>query len=531
MTPKWRSILVRGELSPALRSEIENASGAYAIREKASHRVVYVGESSRGRMWKTMLRHFQAPESFRKVRESGVFATSPERYELAVWITSKGKRPRAKDAAPDQAAMAAQATWIATLDPKRNKDDGFVYEPSTEDEDPWGGLVSNPPGKPNPDKTILSRQAGLDAMNVAQKRLAAAVGLEKKAKADRSLLSSVGPAYGDAALHWLVAADALEESGSAGMAEIARESARLAEKEAARPWVKSVEKDLAFEPSAGPWRVVRLTSPAAAKRLAMGIIKRCCRAYDAGAKVITNATHEEVSEVLQQWKGRVYLGSDALPDAAELAKGTDVEKEHTTDPKLALSIAVDHLLERPDYYKLLSLVEKAPRTPRSGFVLQEGNPRPSGRLVELGKLTGLSWAGGSHAWALRDAPSLVYDAKGRLLIVYDAARTEIPASSAGRASFTKTHWGTAPAGASLSAGEFAEGPWRERGPGVAIVYTTRKGTREKVDFEHVWGEGGKGKFTPPTVVSHRCGVHACKAEGRFALHGGSYRVTDRGIVG
>jgi hypothetical protein len=49
-----------------------------------------------------------------------------------------------------------------------------------------------------------------------------------------------------------------------------------------------------------------------------------------------------------------------LPDA-QVARGTAVEKEHTDRPGIAKQIAVDHLNERPDYYKLLEhYVESAP---------------------------------------------------------------------------------------------------------------------------------------------------------------------------
>lgn len=37
-------------------------------------------------------------------------------------------------------------------------------------------------------------------------------------------------------------------------------------------------------------------------------------------------------------------------DAKELAMGVKVEMEHTTNPKIAKRIALDHLAERPDYY-------------------------------------------------------------------------------------------------------------------------------------------------------------------------------------
>lgn len=44
-------------------------------------------------------------------------------------------------------------------------------------------------------------------------------------------------------------------------------------------------------------------------------------------------------------------------DPAALAKGTLVEMEHTTDPKVAQRIAMDHLEERGDYYERLEEAE------------------------------------------------------------------------------------------------------------------------------------------------------------------------------
>lgn len=41
----------------------------------------------------------------------------------------------------------------------------------------------------------------------------------------------------------------------------------------------------------------------------------------------------------------------------ELAKGINVEYEHTTDRKLAREIALDHLKEMPDYYSKLAKMD------------------------------------------------------------------------------------------------------------------------------------------------------------------------------
>lgn len=42
----------------------------------------------------------------------------------------------------------------------------------------------------------------------------------------------------------------------------------------------------------------------------------------------------------------------------QLSKGIKVELEHTTDPKIAKEIALDHLAEFPDYYDRLEDVEE-----------------------------------------------------------------------------------------------------------------------------------------------------------------------------
>lgn len=43
---------------------------------------------------------------------------------------------------------------------------------------------------------------------------------------------------------------------------------------------------------------------------------------------------------------------------AELKKGTKVEKEHTSDSKIAIEIAMDHLWEDLQYYTKLAKAEK-----------------------------------------------------------------------------------------------------------------------------------------------------------------------------
>lgn len=59
-------------------------------------------------------------------------------------------------------------------------------------------------------------------------------------------------------------------------------------------------------------------------------------------------------------------------DQAELAKGTSVEMEHTSDPKFARQIALDHLAERPDYYDMLERCESGNGSNRDLWVLFAG---------------------------------------------------------------------------------------------------------------------------------------------------------------
>lgn len=108
MRAAFRPLILRGEFNPLLRAAFTKASGAYVIRERDSRRVVYVGESHTGNGWKTLIRHFHAPSSFAKVRET--FTTAhPERYDAAVFVTSKGHRTEENR---DQAAVDMQAALI-----------------------------------------------------------------------------------------------------------------------------------------------------------------------------------------------------------------------------------------------------------------------------------------------------------------------------------------------------------------------------------------------------------------------------------
>jgi hypothetical protein len=59
-------------------------------------------------------------------------------------------------------------------------------------------------------------------------------------------------------------------------------------------------------------------------------------------------------------------------DQGALAKGASVEMEHTSDPRLARQIALDHLAERPDYYEMLERCESDGVSSRDFWVLAAG---------------------------------------------------------------------------------------------------------------------------------------------------------------
>jgi hypothetical protein len=153
-------------------------------------------------------------------------------------------------------------------------------------------------------------------------------------------------------------------------------------------------------------------------------------------------------------------------------------------------------------------------------------------LVALGRLTAIEWRGGRRRWPLRSAPVLAYEStlrRASLLIVYGPRRIG-GASLGGLAEYARTHWGKLGDMARSEAWTL-EGELAVLGPCKRVIYTTRKGSDELVDYDHVFGtdEGGLlERFTPPNVcTSTDRGV----PRGTLQLAGGTYRVTSHGIVG
>lgn len=145
-------------------------------------------------------------------------------------------------------------------------------------------------------------------------------------------------------------------------------------------------------------------------------------------------------------------------------------------------------------------------------------------LTELGLLTCLENRDNVIAWGVRSAPVLAYNARGRLFIVYPG-KVLRPASPAELRKYASTHDGSIGGGLNRDA-RLASGPFVTVSPGVTITYTTKKGRDAKLtDYVHKWGK------TPPTIVQHDCGKPNCAWAGALSLRGGSYKVTERGIVG
>lgn len=163
-------------------------------------------------------------------------------------------------------------------------------------------------------------------------------------------------------------------------------------------------------------------------------------------------------------------------------------------------------------------------------------------LVELGRLVRIEWREGramrSRDWAPSRGPVLGYETtieRAPLLIVY---RPKVigRASMRGAAAYARTHWGKL-GDLNEVEGDTLEGDDLEvLGPCRRVIYATRKGSDELVDYDHVFGavEGPGGKprmlrrFTPPEVcTSTSPGV----PRGTLQLAGGTYRVTSHGIVG
>ena len=125
--PRLRYSPLGGEASPwpDFVQSVKRDSGIYAIRDKATHRVLYVG-SSGGRLYDTITRHFQQWKRDKKwwsgLRGGGATGHDPGvtyargRCELAIMTCRKGDH------------LAYEAYFIDTLKPR----DNLVKDPAGE---------------------------------------------------------------------------------------------------------------------------------------------------------------------------------------------------------------------------------------------------------------------------------------------------------------------------------------------------------------------------------------------------------------
>lgn len=133
MSDQWHPVRVGNALNPELRAKTLERSGVYALRDKRTNAVVYVGESHTGHLWRTIQRHFQAPESFLTTGRSSFSVSVPrsKNFEVTYHVTSRGIRTKKEG---DQSALNKQAAWIERFKAEghklKNKDDGkaFVFE-------------------------------------------------------------------------------------------------------------------------------------------------------------------------------------------------------------------------------------------------------------------------------------------------------------------------------------------------------------------------------------------------------------------
>src|SRR3990172_2960987 len=73
-----------------VRSAAHAQHGCYALREGST--VLYVGESHTGRLWKTLLRHFQGLASGKFAARAEWTWQDREGVEVALWVTKTAQQ-------------------------------------------------------------------------------------------------------------------------------------------------------------------------------------------------------------------------------------------------------------------------------------------------------------------------------------------------------------------------------------------------------------------------------------------------------
>lgn len=117
---RWAPPYVGGDVAPTMPSQDvqgkQGASGVYAIRDRRSRRVLYVGESHTGALRRTLLRHFQAWRLPNRWYD-------PTRCEVT-WLRTR----------PSE-AVKKQGAWIRELRPRDNSQDNPAKSEAAKERD------------------------------------------------------------------------------------------------------------------------------------------------------------------------------------------------------------------------------------------------------------------------------------------------------------------------------------------------------------------------------------------------------------
>ena len=251
------------------------------------------------------------------------------------------------------------------------------------------------------------------------------------------------------------------------------------------------------------------------------------------AKTVCRARRVEAGARVKEMRAAAKLATSESADRIRADARNTCDAVTTGARSIAFEIAELERRQREAEFGKLAPLDVDEPAPLEHAFADMIVANPSREFVLLGRLTRLAYRTKRQLartppkvliWSYRQAPLLAYDARGRLHVVY-SERKAGRASERAEEEYARSHWG-ASGGGRLVEGAEVRGPFtasERMGLSTSVTYTTKKGEDpELTDYEHAWGEGSLGRFVPPTV---------CQSHGRVALVGGTYRVTDRGIVG
>jgi hypothetical protein len=534
---RWLPLTLGGKWNPELRRVFHGNSGAYVLRRASSGVVEYAGESHTGRGWKTLQRHFQ-DRSGAFVDRSEYVRSDPSGYEVAIWVTSKGARPKKHG---DQKALDVQAALITRYRPTENRDDGQAFEacphgttsqrcakhhlsperpssapPPAEDDFAFGANVPQEEGGAFGGFGLENPPPGVAAERLASSRTA-----------DLFTGKTRGEEGGKARRDWKGEAERLagelaecRRTPPAAAAPRAPQSVALK-----RPAgygetdVKGQASMFKRNPKPKP-----LVAPAKLKLLASGALD--AKEHSALFLALLAAADRATDREIKQTGDRV--AADARSDEARAAireanAAGALARGKLRDVKIAA--LKEETFVRPGTYEHELAVMRARKDNPPGLVL-------------LGELVSLAYLSRRHAALGRSVQRffrprsvlLAYEpSTSRLSLVY-APKVTGRSSAAARKEYGRTHWGKAGAGQALE-GDALEGDAPEVGTIKALTYATRKGADpELVNYSHTFGDLGAGRFdpdfTPPVLEGATVGGRQM-----LRLRGGSYKVTSHGIVG